>query len=325
MDQVTISFLAVLATLVSVIVTATFNYFNLVNTKEAKISEFRQKWVDSLREEISVYAANMASLLQLLDTAFNRGNGDRNQILSEHFKQNKSEYEALIKAYTSVQLRIHLRKNNAPTKEDLIDQAFHDKIKQTYDLFHALDMNSFSLANAEVSNLVKEIEDLNDKTNPLLKYHWERVKRGEKGFTRSKSVAFWVIMVLLATLLIIATTYSIKAKRSLTALNHTLLFDTGKYDLTISALNEVVKIASECAEKKSYVINIISYTDKIGRNDSNTALSLSRCEAVKSALVSAGVPEKNVFTKTTGETFPPIVTTDSTSEPFNRRVDVIVR
>jgi len=325
MDQVTISFLAVLATLVSVIVTATFNYFNLVNTKEAKISEFRQKWVDSLREEVSAYVANMASLLQLLDTAFNRANGDRNQILSEHFKQNKAEYEALVKAYTSIQLRIHLRKNNTPTKEDLIDQYFHDKVKNTYDLFHALDMSSFSLANSEVSNLVKEIEELNDKTNPLLKYHWELVKKGEKGFTRSKSVAFWVIMILLITLIIVATIFSVKANRSTEALDHTLLFDTGKSELTTSSLNEVVKIAGQCATKKGYVINVISYTDKVGRNDGNSSLSLSRCDTVKGALIAAGVPERNIFTKTTGETFPPIVTTDSISEPLNRRVDVIVR
>lgn len=325
MDQVTISFLAVLATLVSVIVTATFNYFNLVNTKEAKISEFRQKWVDSLREEVSAYTANMASLLQLLDTALNLGNGDRNLALSEHFKQNKAEYEALVKAYTSLQLRIHLRKNNKPTNEDLIDQAFHDKVKQTYDLFHALDMNSFSLANSEVSNLVKEIEKLNDKTNPLLKYHWERVKKGEKGFTRSKSVAFWVIMILLATLVIFATFYSVRANRSKEALDHALLFDTGKSDLTTSSLNEVVKIAGQCATKKGYVINVISYTDKVGRNEGNFPLSLSRCDTVKSALIAAGVPERKIFTKTTGETFPPIVTTDSISEPLNRRVDVILR
>lgn len=325
MDQVTISFLAVLATLVSVIVTATFNYFNLVNTKEAKTSEFRQKWVDSLREEISIYAANMASLLQLLDTALRRGNGDRNQTLSGHFKENKAEYEALIKAYTSIQLRIHLRKNTTPTNEDLIDQAFHDKVKKTYDLFHALDMSSFSLTNSEVSNLVKEIEDLNDKTNPLLKYHWERVKKGEKGFTRSKSVAFWVIMLLLATLIIVATTYSVRAFRSVKSLNHTMLFDMGKSDLTTATLNKVVMIASECAARKDYVISVVSYTDKVGRNDANSSLSLSRCEAVKNALVSAGVPERNIFTKSTGETFPPIVTTNSISEPFNRRVDVIVR
>ena len=325
MDQVTISFLAVLATLVSVIVTASFNYFNLVNTKEANISEYRQKWVDSLREEISIYVANMASLLQLLDTALRRGNGDRNQILSEHFKQNKAEYEALIKSYTSIQLRIHLRNNATPTSEDLIDQAFHGKVKQTYNLFHALDMSSFSLTNSEVSNLVKEIEDLNDKTNPLLKYHWERVKKGEKGFTRSKSVAFWVIMLLLATLVIVATTYSVRANRSVKALNYTMLFDTGKSDLTTATLNKVVKIARECTAKKDYVISVVSYTDKVGPNDSNSMLSLSRCEAVKKALVSAGVPERNVFTKSTGETFPPIVTMDSISEPFNRRVDVVVR
>lgn len=325
MDNVTISFLAVLATLMSVIVTATFNYFNLVNTKEAKISEFRQKWVDNLREEVSAYTANMASLLQLLNTALNLGNSDRNLVLSEHFKQNKSEYEALVKAYTSLQLRIHLRKNNTPTNEDLIDQAFHDKVKRTYDLFHALDMNSFSLANSEVSNLVKEIEELNDKTNPLLKYHWERVKKGEKGFTTSKSIAFWVIITLLAALIIVATIYSMRANKSTGALDHTLLFDTGKSELTTSSLNEIVKIAAQFAIKKEYVINVISYTDKVGRNDGNSSLSVSRCDTVKGALIAAGVPERNIFTKTTGETFPPIVTTNSISEPLNRRVDVVVR
>ena len=40
-----------------------FSYLNLIISKESKISEFRQDWVDHLRTEIGNYAASVNAFI----------------------------------------------------------------------------------------------------------------------------------------------------------------------------------------------------------------------------------------------------------------------
>jgi OmpA-OmpF porin, OOP family len=54
------------------------------------------------------------------------------------------------------------------------------------------------------------------------------------------------------------------------------------------------------------------------------ALSLRRAEAVRNALVEAGVPSDSIVTAGRGETEPVILTADGEREQANRRVEIIV-
>ena len=43
--------------IIAALIAGAFSYFNLVSSKEAKVSEFRQEWINALRSEISMYVS----------------------------------------------------------------------------------------------------------------------------------------------------------------------------------------------------------------------------------------------------------------------------
>lgn len=67
---------------------------------------------------------------------------------------------------------------------------------------------------------------------------------------------------------------------------------------------------------------MIGYTDLSGKADFNMRLSLKRAEAVRKALIAAGVPADRLSAEGRGKTDPLVPTKDGTREPQNRRVVV---
>ncbi|WP_165799224.1 OmpA family protein [Caulobacter zeae] len=68
-----------------------------------------------------------------------------------------------------------------------------------------------------------------------------------------------------------------------------------------------------------------SHTDTVGSSDSNMALSTGRAEAVRRALVEAGVDAQLIELQPMGETAPAVKTADDVAEPVNNRTVVILR
>jgi len=71
-------------------------------------------------------------------------------------------------------------------------------------------------------------------------------------------------------------------------------------------------------------VTVIGRTDRIGAPPANMALSQRRADAVRDALIAAGVPAANIDTSWTGEGKQQVATAADTAEPRNRVVDVTV-
>ncbi|MBB2495949.1 hypothetical protein [Aquipseudomonas ullengensis] len=143
------------STIWAAVIAAAIAFLSLVIAKEQKVSEFRQTWIDSLREEV----ANTISNLILLHSALMR-KADGDSVTANDV----SPYIASVNVAMS---SAHMRLNPAD--------------KDGADLIRALeDVENFF--NREVANC-EELQVLIDSIRPaakvVLKNEWERVKRGE--------------------------------------------------------------------------------------------------------------------------------------------------
>jgi OOP family OmpA-OmpF porin len=73
------------------------------------------------------------------------------------------------------------------------------------------------------------------------------------------------------------------------------------------------------------VISPTGHADRAGSEDYNLALSLRRAEAVRDALIAAGIPADAITVARRGEDEPAVPTPDGVQEQANRRVEIVVQ
>ena len=101
-----------------------------------------------------------------------------------------------------------------------------------------------------------------------------------------------------------------------------IFFDFNKAKLPAEAAKTVQEIAKAAKAAGYPKLAVIGYTDLSGKADFNMRLSLKRAEAVRKALIAAGVPADRLSAEGRGKTDPLVPTKDGTREPQNRRVAV---
>jgi len=139
----------------------------LVIGKEQKVSEFRQAWIDDLRRCIVSY---LVCINAISDAITIKKSGDK--IESDTFLSN---YKELNEASHGIILRINLEEQSA---RDLRDAM--------------LKFESVASSNSTLTpEKIKSIETgFIDASKNLLKFEWNRVKRGEEVFVWSK----WIVI-----------------------------------------------------------------------------------------------------------------------------------
>jgi len=125
------------------------SFVGLVITKQSKVSEFRQQWIDALREDVSSF------ITQALDIHAGKKSADAIQ--------------TAISTAHEVQCRIRLRLN--PDEHD--SNAITSAIKN-------LGESATGSLKPEYEQMAAEADDVVKKTQVVLKQEWNRVKTGER-------------------------------------------------------------------------------------------------------------------------------------------------
>lgn len=113
-----------------------------------------------------------------------------------------------------------------------------------------------------------------------------------------------------------------ETKKRLNFATRGIYFEFGKATLkpqSFPKLDEVVDIINEYPD---YNLRLGGHTDAIGSDASNLALSQARVDAVKSYLVSKGVPESRLEAKGYGESRPIATNKTAVGRAQNRRVEM---
>ncbi len=166
---------AVLTTVIS----ASVATIGVIVAKDAKVSEFRQAWIDALREDVSRECAVLQSLNAHMRRVYQREANLLEGVETVYVHQTETSEEEWQSFYangleanelsTRISLRLDLRtKHNTP--------------KQTHLDLHNLVSEAHALAAKEDTTFVElssHLDKVRVKTNEVLEEAWKRVKHGE--------------------------------------------------------------------------------------------------------------------------------------------------
>jgi outer membrane protein OmpA-like peptidoglycan-associated protein len=105
----------------------------------------------------------------------------------------------------------------------------------------------------------------------------------------------------------------------------TLRFESSDATLTADSAAMLEAIPREIARRAAPEITVVGHTDRVGSEEDNLRLSLSRAQAVRDILVNEGVAAEIIQVVGRGELEPEVETPDGVAEPRNRRVVITVR
>lgn len=102
-----------------------------------------------------------------------------------------------------------------------------------------------------------------------------------------------------------------------------VLFDTGKATLKPGADRDLDRLAQALKDNPNTRVKIEGYTDSVGSDAYNQALSERRAQAVADALQSRGVPADRYEVEGLGEDFPVATNDTPAGRQQNRRVEIV--
>jgi hypothetical protein len=159
-----------------------FSFLNLVLSKEQKVSELRQAWIDGLREDLAAHIAAVFAVKYLVD-AYQYQHGRR----LKYVDLAEAISEPHLQASTTFH-RILLRLNPGDTstaQKELIEEL--NKLRKCF----------IAEKYEKACNCTPAIRE---KGQSVLKAEWERVKQGEPIFRWSKRVALLFVFSVIALL-----------------------------------------------------------------------------------------------------------------------------
>lgn len=103
---------------------------------------------------------------------------------------------------------------------------------------------------------------------------------------------------------------------------HTLFFAHDRADIDGPGLRVIRAAAADAAREEGRRILVTGHADRAGPDPYNAALSLRRAEAVRAALVAAGIAGQRIAVTALGESAPAVPTGDGVREARNRRAEI---
>lgn len=103
-----------------------------------------------------------------------------------------------------------------------------------------------------------------------------------------------------------------------------VLFDTAQADLKPGAMPTIEKLGTFLQENPERRVQVEGFTDSIGADDYNLSLSQRRADAVRSAILSRGVPAERVAAQGFGESRPVAGNDNAGGRQMNRRVEIVI-
>lgn len=185
-DAIPSQAIVAISTVVAALITGVIAMVNLTLSKEQKISELRQAWIDGLRADLATLLSNIRFLTIAI---YEHYDGLDKKIDYPHKVTGLQATELKAAATESLyRIKLRLNKNESPHNilEDLIDSI-------------VLEANSNTTDNETyLNNMLDKIEQTSMQSRIILKAEWDRVKRGENAFNNLRRWLVPVIVVLMS-------------------------------------------------------------------------------------------------------------------------------
>lgn len=180
MDGFPIQALIPIGVITAAFIAGFFSLLNLIVSKEQKVSEFRQQWIDSLRQELADHIAAVVSLSSIYE------NG---QHLDKEMAKTANEVrQRVTSTLTSIKLRINPEDSDKTIR------------KMNIEVLRLLDEGRVLFNEAKWKEARLKCNEITNASIPMLKEEWKRVKRGENIYVGSKRVAIGLFVLSLGAL-----------------------------------------------------------------------------------------------------------------------------
>lgn len=148
----------------------------LIISKEQKISEFRQAWIDGLRENVALVITHLEAIRGAMHAA---------QPSKATWQDRKEHFVAINQAITCIRLR--LNSDEVSSQQLLLSLGELENIAQAGDI--------------ATSQLVSPaVDKLTERCNIVMKEEWQRVRDGEKTYRFARYGSFAAVAIALALL-----------------------------------------------------------------------------------------------------------------------------
>ncbi|UEG63237.1 hypothetical protein [Stutzerimonas chloritidismutans] len=171
--------LAAAAAITVAVIAGSFSFLNLITSKEQKVSEFRQQWIDTLRSSLAEYL----SALAYLSTFYKHFTGQRGEHNNrfETDKELQDTYARVDRSYNDIIFRINPAEDNVTGKK--LNDNFLVALKKTREHY----------SQGQYEEAHSTCDAVREAGKPLLKHEWTRVKRGEPSYIKAKMAALAVL------------------------------------------------------------------------------------------------------------------------------------
>jgi hypothetical protein len=171
--------------IVAAIIAGIVAWLGLIISKESKVSEFRQQWIDSLRADIAAVIRHGHCIYMSVAVAQNA---------PEHpWSRIGQDFAGLTEAAARIRLRINQKEQDSATLLSALNQHFAD-VKEMI-------RNDDDSDEASLSQAVSLASDkLVAAAQVVLKQEWRRVRSGELTYRIAKWAAVLFIIVSFAAL-----------------------------------------------------------------------------------------------------------------------------
>lgn len=168
---------AAIATVIAALIAAAISFVNLTLNKEQKTSEFRQAWIDGLREDLSSFFACARAFARATEEheVFGLGKENATYLAMTAEKISEIRYQVAETRYR-IQLRLNLGEAEHKELFRLMQGATEAQQKMLQ-------------GQGDTAATLKAIEAAAEYAPQILKSEWERVKRGEFAF---RAVRNWI-------------------------------------------------------------------------------------------------------------------------------------
>lgn len=177
------------------IITGLISYAALILSKDQKVSEFRQDWINAIRKDVAEFAGLVAMVASLTDQYNFRHSNTWNKAKKvELYEAYWDQIQPQIKRIVELSYHIRLRLN--PENDN-------DHIQRLNDIDRLFVDPQSNLANvkaveAKLENFLKPFQD-------MLKREWMRVRRGEFSYRAARTLILTVLLLAAVTLYLVWT------------------------------------------------------------------------------------------------------------------------
>ncbi len=176
----------IIGPITAALIAGSISFIITVLAKDQKTSEFRQSWIDSLRNDISDLTSLLSVILSVI--RIKEHNGESEQKIIEHMITKDSDFIKMESLATRVKLRLNPKEH-----------------KKLFSLICKITDDDNSFRNKEEADDI--ISKIVSESQIILKSEWKRVKKGEFSFRAVKFISLAVFISALAALLIQAQPY----------------------------------------------------------------------------------------------------------------------